>query len=324
MGIVVVLAAVNLRGIRAGALAQITFATVKVAGLLLVVAAGLAAPPVAAAPASTSAAASTGTGAFDASSFGLAMVFVLLTYGGWNDAAYVSAELRGGRKTMVRALAWGLGLVTALYLLVVTAFLTGLGFSALAASKTAASDLVRAAYGPAAGRLVSLLVALSTLSAINGTMIAGARSTHAFAGDWPLLHSLTRWDETRGVPVTALRVQSVAALVLVGLGSLPAVGGGFRSMVEFTAPVFWGFFFLCGVSLLVLRRRQPDIARPFRVPLYPVVPLLFCGICLFMLWSSLSFVYDHALGGINAAWVGVAVLAVGAIVQALARRGPSS
>jgi amino acid transporter len=78
--------------------------------------------------------------------------------------------------------------------------------------------------------------------------------------------------------------------------------------------VFWLFFLLAGFSVIVLRHREPQRERPFRVPLYPVLPLLFCAACGYMLWSSLSYVNSQALGGFNAAWIGVAVLAVGAVV----------
>ena len=105
------------------------------------------------------------------------------------------------------------------------------------------------------------------------------------------------------------------ALVLIGVGA--AFQDGFRAMVEFTAPVFWLFFLLTGLSLFVLRRREPDRARPFRVPLYPLLPALFCAACAGMLWSSLSYVSAQRLGGLNAAWIGVAVLAAGVLVLAL-------
>jgi amino acid transporter len=88
-------------------------------------------------------------------------------------------------------------------------------------------------------------------------------------------------------------------------------------MVEFTAPVFWLFFLLSGISLFVLRRREPDHARPYRVPLFPLLPLLFCASCAYMLWSSLSYVSSQSLGGLNAAWIGVAVLAAGLLLLAL-------
>src|SRR5690606_18427967 len=82
---------------------------------------------------------------------------------------------------------------------------------------------------------------------------------------------------------------------------------GFESMVEFTAPVFWFFFLATGIALFVLRRKEPDVPRPFRVPLYPLTPLLFCAVCAYLLYSSLAYT------GVGA-FVGVAVLAVGAIV----------
>lgn len=85
-------------------------------------------------------------------------------------------------------------------------------------------------------------------------------------------------------------------------------------MVEFTAPVFWLFFLISGVSLFVLRIREPEIGRPFKVPL---LPFLFCAMCAYMLWASLSYVYSQSLGGWNAAWIGVGVLTTGCVLLLL-------
>ena len=95
-------------------------------------------------------------------------------------------------------------------------------------------------------------------------------------------------------------------------------------MVEFTAPVFWLFFLLAGDRVFVLRGREPEAERPFRVPLYPLLPAIFCATCAYMLWSSLSYVYSQSLGGINAAWIGVAVLARRPFVLLLLVRAPGS
>src|SRR5206468_7293922 len=140
--------------------------------------------------------------------------------------------------------------------------------------------------GPAGERAIALLVALSTLTSINGTMIVGARSSYAVGRDWRRLAGLGRWDGARGTPAAALLAQCAAALLLVGVGA--GVGSGFKAMVEYTAPVFWLFFLLTGIALFVLRRREPGRPRPFRVPLFPFLPLLFCASCAYMLWSSLS------------------------------------
>jgi amino acid transporter len=164
--------------------------------------------------------------------------------------------------------------------------------------------------------VISLLVAVAAITSINATMIVGARTHYAAGRDWPALRALALWD-ARGTPARAMRLQNLTALALVALGA--ALGGGFRAMVEFTAPVFWLFFLLVGIALFVLRVREPGRERPFKVPLYPVLPALFCLSCAYMLWSSLSFVSSQSLGGMNAAWIGVAVLALGAVLLAVVR-----
>ena len=116
---------------------------------------------------------------------------------------------------------------------------------------------------------------------------------------------LGRWRERSETPANALLFLGVISLMWVLLGAL--VRKGFVAMVEYTAPVFWSFFFLVGLSLFVLRIREPEIPRPFRVPFYPLTPLFFCITCVYMLRSSLVY------GG-GGALVGLAVLAAGALL----------
>lgn len=310
--IIVVLTLVNVRGIRAGAATQTWLTLLEVGGLLLIAAAAalLAEPP----PAPAVVASPAGADAPPVS-YGMAMVFVLLTYGGWNEAAYISAEVRDGRRNMARALTLSVLLITSLYLLVAWACWHTLGMAGMASSEALAADVMRRTLGPGGEALIALLVAVSALTSINATMIVGARSSYALGCDWPRLRRLGRWDGARGTPAVAMLVQGAAALLLVALGA--GFGSGFRAMVEFTAPVFWLFFLLAGLSLFVLRRREPDLPRPFRVPLFPLLPLLFCATCAWMLWSSLSYVFSQSLGGLNAAWIGVAVLAAGLLLLPL-------
>lgn len=252
------------------------------------------------------------------SNFGLAMVFVLLTFGGWNEAAYISAELKEGHRDMVKALVFSIIIITSLYLLVTWAYWEGLGFQGMISSRTIAADLMYMTFGDAARKIISLMIAISVLTSINATIIVGARTSYAMGKDWPLLHHLGVWDTIRNTPVNALWTQGIASLFLVILGTM--IGGGFKSMVEFTAPVFWLFFLLAGISLFILRNREPHIPRPFKVPFYPILPVIFCLTCAYMLWSSLSYVYDQSLGGINAAWIGVAVLLLGFILLCFMNR----
>jgi APA family basic amino acid/polyamine antiporter len=309
----VVLTAVNLRGIRSGAETQSWLTAVEVGGLVLIVGAALwfalgggnAPPPPAAAP-----------GPVSLAGVGFGMVFVLLTFGGWNDAAYISADLKD-RRAIARALLISVLFLTALYLLVNWAYWSVLGLAGMAKSQAVATDVLAAAFGPGAGQLIAAMVAAAALTSINATMIVGARTASALGQDWPALKLLAAWDEERRVPRNALPIQCVLALVLIVLGV--AFKGGFQAMVEYTAPVFWLFFLLVGIALFRLRAIDGARERPFRVPLYPVLPALFCASSAYMLWSSLGYVYSQQLGGFNAAWVGVGVLASGLVVLALMR-----
>jgi APA family basic amino acid/polyamine antiporter len=311
---IIVLSWINLRGIKSGTSTQTWLTAIEVAGLLLIFVAALfltgngTAAPAAPPPASTT---------FVPASFGLAMVFVLLTFGGWNEVAYISAELKDVRHNMVKALVVSLVVVTALYLLVIWAYWKGIGLAGMAASNAIAADLLRIAFGPVGEKIISILVAIAAITSINATIIVGARTSYAAGRDWPMLGKLGVWDSIRSTPSNALRIQCLTALILVLLGAW--TGSGFKAMVEFTAPVFWLFFLLSGISLFVLRIREPETVRPFRVPLYPLLPLLFCATCVYMLWASLSYVYSKSLGGLNAAWIGVAVLAIGFVLLLIVR-----
>lgn len=317
---VLVLTGVNLRGMRTGAATQTWLTALEVGGLGLIIVAGLFLAGNGSAPAPTTGAPAAAGSAGIPPMIGLAMVFVLLTFGGWNEAAYISAELRDEKRNMVRALVGSILLITALYLLVVWAYWHGLGLQGMARSKAVAADLLNVAFGPVGEKLMSVMVAVAALTSINATMIVGARTNYALGRDWPVFGRLGEWDERREAPIVALVVQSAAALLLVLIGASASLGGGFKAMVEFTAPVFWSFFLLTGLSLVVLRQREPGTPRPFRVPLYPLTPLLFCAVCAAMLWSSLNYVYSQELGGLNAAWIGVLVLALGAVILAVLPR----
>lgn len=300
---VVGVTAVNWLGVRRGVGAQNWLTLVEVSGLMLVIIAGLLIAP--AAPA-TAPPASGGGG------LGAAMVFVLLTFGGWNEAAYLSAELKGGGRRVGRVLFGGLAAIAALYLLANLAYLRALGLGGMAGSDAVAVAVMREAFGPAGATIVAVAVAVASLTSANATAITGSRSAYALGRDVPALGWLGRWDEASGSPRNALFAQGAAALLLVVAGAWAR--DGFQLAVEYSAPVFWFFFLLAGMSLFVLRRREPERARPFRVPGYPVVPALFCLANAWLLWSSLVYAGRGAL-------VGAAVVAAGALLLPVVQRG---
>lgn len=292
--IIAVLTLLNAAGIRRGKWTQNFLTAVKVSGLSLIVLAGAFSPHRAAA-AGHDILATPGA-------LGLAMVFVLLTYGGWNEAAYISSELRNPLRNMGRSLLWGVSLITAIYVLINLVFVRILGMEGLAKSQAVAWDVMLRIAGTRGAVLMSAFVALSALGSMNAAIITGARTNFALAKEFSLFQRMGGWDEAKGTPVMALIVQGTISLLLVLLGTLTR--NGFVTMVEYTAPVFWLFFLLATLSLIVLRRREPGVLRSFRVPFYPFTPLLFGTVCVCMLVSSLRYTGTGAL-------IGMAVLAAG-------------
>jgi basic amino acid/polyamine antiporter, APA family len=291
----------NLKGLYAGQSADYAMTGLEVGGLLIVFGAGVAiaiagAPP--AVPDAPGAAAFPGT-------FGLALLFVLFAFSGWSEVSTLSAEVRDAQRGMVRALVASIATITLLYLLANWALWRGLGIQGLADSRTPAADVIARAFGDWAGIITAIAISMATITSINATIVVGARTTFAAAADWPRLHRLGGWSNARGIPVAGIVSQGVVGLVLVGFGTYTR--DGFVTMVDYSSPVFWLFLTMSGFAVIVLRLRRPDLSRPFRAPLFPWVPLVFCGSCLFVLWSSVEYVRLGALAG-------VAMLAVGGVV----------
>ena len=308
VGIIVILTIINLLGIQASANIQTILTILEVSGLLAIIIAGFGffndpLPPVTNPPLFSSTP--------QLGVLGLAMVFVLLTFGGWNESAYISAELKGTVNTIVRVIVFSLLIISIIYLLVNMALINGLGLKQLASSKAASADLLGLAFGPTGEKLLGLFVAVAALTSINATMIVGARTNFAMGEDWHGLRKMAQWESSRGTPHFACLVQGVSSLALVGFGALQS--DGFEAMVEFTAPVFWTFLLLVGISLFILRAKDRRM-RAFSVPLYPITPLIFCSACAYLSYSSFS--YAHSKGAVL---ISLYVMLVGLIVLLILR-----
>ena len=312
---VIVLTAINMVGLKSGKRTQNLLTLLQVGGVVAIIVAGLALPlsgtslPVL----------QTGT---QATQWGLVLIFVMLAYGGWNEAAYMSAEVVGANRNLPRALVWSIAAITALYLLMNLAYLRVLGLADMGESPAVAADMMGRVLGGRGAQVISAAVAVAALTSMNATMLMAARTTYAFGRAAPMFEPLGRWNPRLNAPVHAFLVQAAIALALVGLGTLTR--HGFTTMVEYTAPVFWLFFLLTGVALFVLRARaRPGMTRPFSVPLYPLTPLVFCAMCGYLLYASIRHTGTGAM-------VGLAVLAVGAVVllaggeKAVPRRNPDA
>jgi len=311
---VVFLTAINLAGLRRSSRMQNLLTMLEIAGVLLVALAaiGLSLGMGPGVELNAGAAASTevepapaGPGAF-----GLAMVFVLLTFGGWNEAAYVSAEVRGGPRAILRTLLISIALITTVYLIFVVSLMHGLGWEGLTGSDAVGVDVMERALGSVGAPLIGAIVAVASLTSMNSTMIVGARSNYTAARDWPALGFMSRWRGDRNTPVIGFLVQGAISLSLIAFGAFEH--DGFSAMVEFTAPVFWFFFMLTGLSLFIQRRRNPKADRPFSIPLYPVLPAIFVLTCLYLFYASIMYARSQ-----HATHIAFAVMLSGVAVWAM-------
>jgi amino acid transporter len=294
IGAIVLLTLFNIMGVTRGKWIRIVLAPAIGLGLISVVGFGLAASP-------DGPLAAAAVDAGGARGMGLALIFVLLTYGGWNEIAHFSSEVRQARRNMTGVLLCGVGAVTAIYLAFNYSLLRSLGLAAAASTGAVAADAMRAVPGGAGVASMSVLVACVALGSMNAVIIRGSRTNYAFGRAFPLFGFPGRSD--RAANPRGLLLQGAAALSLVLIGT--AARGGFSMMVEYTAPACWLFFLLVGISLFVLRKKERAIARPFRVPLYPVTPLIFCSICLWMLYSSIVYTGWGGLMGVVVLLAGI-------------------
>jgi len=304
---VIVLTVLNIAGTLQSKTLQKVMEVALIAGLVLFALAGLMAG-------GTPKPAAGGGGSLG--QFGFAMIFVLLAFGGWNEAAYLAGEVRDSGRNMVRILIWGVLSVTALYLLVNLAYLAVLGHGGIKESKAVAADMMRAIAGDKGAVLLALLVCVSVFTTMNAAIFTGARTTYALGRDFSVFRKLGAWRESGSTPANALILQGVIALVLVAASAFTP--DGFSAMVAYTSPVFWTFFLLTALTLFVFRRKEAAMPA-FRVPLYPVVPIAFCLACAWMLYSSINYVRFAVQFGAPVL-AGLAIMALGIPLYFFARR----
>ncbi|MEX2173875.1 MAG: amino acid permease [Pirellulaceae bacterium] len=296
---IAIITLLNAIGLRSGTRTQNVLTAAKVLGLLAVVVAALSldrghsAEPLPDGPSMT---------------LWLSLILVMFAYGGWADMSFVAAEVRDPRRNISRALLLGILAVGAIYLSVTLAFVWGLGFRGLAGSEAVAAELVGRRIGSAGSAAISLLVIVSCLGSINGTIFTGARVYYALGTQHPGFRWLGAWNEAKGIPLRALLIQAAASLgLIVALGLFP---GGFERLVIFTTPFFFGFLMLVGIGLILLRRRGQTGQTTYRVPLFPLTPVLFILSSAAMVYASVDYAYKNRA---HEAWWAAAVVATGLI-----------
>ncbi len=310
IGAVVLISALNMLGVALGKVAQNILTVLKIAGLGAIIFAGLSLGESSPKDWQFAESAKVGWG-------GLAMILVLYAYGGWNDAAFVAAEVRNGKRNIPLALLIGIGLITLIYLLVNAAYLVGLGFEQARQPGAQLPQLLLERLWPGfGGKAITIIIMTSALGAVNGLTFTGARVYATLGNDYPLFGWLGHWKPGRRAPFLALFVQAIITIGMVwtlatetGHGLVNQLlilanltpegewkpGGGFEALVSHSAPVFWVFFLMTGISVVILRFKDKGIERPFKATLYPLTPIIFCAMCCYMLYQSTIYVGYRSL-----------------------------
>ena len=307
-GIAMLLAvtAVHWSGLRLGSRFQVTTTLMNVATIVVIVAAGLFVPwhgTVSFAPTRED------LGTLFEAPFAISLVFVMFTYSGWNAATYISGEVARPERNVPRAVAIGTGVVFVLYLALNAFFLLSTPRDAMKGQVEVALVVARTAFGPFGGSVMGLVIAVLLVSSVSSMVWAGSRVTVAVGEDFPRLAILSKRSEG-GAPRPAIALQTLVTLLMVATGT-------FESVLIFLQFTLLLCSFVTVLGVYVLRRREPDLPRPYRTWGYPVTPALFMACSLWMM----AFV---ALQKPTESILGLLSLLVGVLAYFGAARGGSS
>ena len=277
VAVIVLLTATNATGLRTGTTTQNVFTFAKLAALLgLTVFGLLLGRPDAAlrqdgfwTPVSPDGPALTGLSLLIA--LGIAMVGPLFSQSAWNNVTFAGEEVERPGRTLPQALLLGCLLVTTLYVLANVAYFNVLPLSAIqnAPADRVATSVATSLFGPGAAKVMAVAIMVSTFGCVNGLILSGARVSFAMARDGLFFRGLERLNGA-AVPANALWAQALWASVL-------ALSGSYSDLLEYVISVDILFYVLLVVAVIVLRRKRPDLPRPFRAPGYPFLPLLYAA-----------------------------------------------
>jgi amino acid transporter len=282
---VVVFTLINLWGVDHARWTQNLMTVLKICGLMLIIVVGLMGPI----DAESRATLWDGDGI----PVGIALVLVLFCYGGWNEMAYIAAEVHNPQRNIVRAMLSGMGTVIGLYLLANFAFLHTLGHAGMAISSRVAVDVLAERLPRFAETGVAAVIAVSALGSLNGQILTGARVSFSAGEHFRFFRWLGHWNSRRQSPVEALMLQLIISLTLIN------VLASFADTLLYTALPVYIFYFSTTMAVIVLRQRDRQTTRPFRVPGYPWTVLAFMAACLFMIRSA--YLYRPMIAGISVA-----------------------
>lgn len=259
--LIVVLTLINHFGVKIAGWVQVTVTTVPIAALLLICAYAIGSGEVLRDETPTA------TNELGLSALGHAYLKVYFAYSGWNAAIYVAGEIARPGRNLPLSLIGGTGLITALYVFLCVGFLAVFGFAGLPAIGEAGTATAVALFGPVAVVLMALLILLAMIGTLNGTVLIGSRISYAMAQRGDCIPMAGRLHPRYGTPHIALWLQCAMTLALL------ASPFDLNQLVDYTSTAMLITGTLTVLSVMVLRRKQPDAPRPYRVTAYPLPAL---------------------------------------------------
>ncbi len=239
------------------------------------------------------------------SSFAKSLIYVMFAYSGWNGAAYVAGEMRDPQRNVPLALALGTLIVMLLYITLNAVFLTGGNWAAMTGKPEVGLIAARGIFGDRGGAWMGGLIAFGLLSTVSAMLWSGAATLRVIGHDMRAFCWLDASDR-RGEPVGAVLFMTNLVLLLLGTSSFQALLDYIQALLQLSS-------MLCVSAVIWLRFARPEASRPFKVPLYPLPPLLFIGVSIWMLYGM---VMEHPWESL---W-GAATLLVGMILFFASRR----
>ena len=199
--------------------------------------------------------------------FGIAVVAALWAYYGWHETSYNAAEFRNPQRDLPKALVYGTLLVTAMYLLANVAYYAVLSPLQVAQSPRVAAAALASIFGSNAAAVLAVLIMVSTFGAANGMILSGPRIPYVMARDGVFIHAAGRTNPKTRTPILAIIIQGIWSCILCSVGT-------FSQLITYAVFTICIFFVLAAMAVMKLRKTRPDLQRPFRTPLYPVLPIM--------------------------------------------------
>ena len=296
VGCILFLTLINSLGIKVGGWFQNVFAFIKVGAVLAVIAAGVFFAQ--GTDVSWTPLVQDQTGSALLGGFSLAMLGALFAYNGWFFVTFVSGEVKHPQRNIPRAIFCGLAIVMAVYILANIVYLYVLSFEELRMSRRVAADTMAILVGPAGAMVISAFIMLTSFGTVNAQLMAAPRVYYAMSGHGLFFRMFQYVHPRFRTPIASIVLQGVWASVF-------ALTGTYVQLIGFTAFFTYVFLTLAVIGLMILRKKEPDLYRPYRTWGYPVTPILFLLISSGVLVNAFIIDYTRPLAGLVILAVGL-------------------